>query len=82
MGLFKSKPSASDQRIAGEMLAMRVALVSLLEAASADFPISQELVGLRAAGLLELGTLRAAPATVAGFGEFMRSFIAAAKRHS
>jgi hypothetical protein len=82
MGIFNRKPTVSDARVAGEVLALRVTLVALLEAAGADFPIAQELNRFRAAGVLELGDMGAHAATSEGFSEFMRSFIAAAKRHS
>ena len=81
MGLFDRKLRVSDARVAGEVLAMRVTLVTLLEAAGADFNLAPELVKFRAAGILELGDMGAHEATTEGFSEFMRSFIAAAKRH-
>lgn len=81
MGLFDRKLRISEARMAGEILAIRVTLVTLLEAISADFDIAPELAQFRAAGVMELGDLHAADATTEGFVEFMRSFIAAAKRH-
>jgi hypothetical protein len=81
MGIFDRKLRVSDARMAGELLAIRVTLVTLLEAVSADFDVAPELAKFRAAGVLELGELGAADATKEGFVDFMRSFIAAAKRH-
>jgi hypothetical protein len=82
MKLFGTKPSPDHARLAGEILAVRVALATLLEAVGTDFPIvGEELIKLRAVAILELQDANASRPTIAGFVEFMRSFIAAAKRH-
>ncbi len=82
MDLFGKKSSIDHARVAGEILAIRVALTTLLEAAGSDFPIvGEELVKFRAAGLAELHEVRASRITMEGFGDFMRGFIAAARRN-
>lgn len=83
MNLFGKRPQLTDARAAGELLALRCALSVLLESVGADFPaIGSGLTHLRKAALDAANEEKLQAATIEGFDEFMRSFIAAAKRHS
>lgn len=82
MNLFSKKPGAADARVAGEMLATRLALTTLLEVLGADFPIAGDLSALHKAGVEELKRAGASTSTAEGFDEFMRGFIAAARKHN
>lgn len=84
MGLFSNRPPATESRMLGELLAIRLTLQTTLVEISGDFGpgISGELIAARTAGLT-LATERGYPAEVSeGFDDFMRSFIAAARRHA
>lgn len=81
MGFFSNKPSATEQRMLGELLAVRLTLATTLEAVGADFALTKDLATQRVVGLAMIKRSGYPKPLGAGFDDFMSSFISAARKH-
>ena len=81
MGLLSRKPSATQARMLGQLMALRAALEATVRAASADPAVRQELLTARVVGLAKIRTSRYPQPLEEGFEDFINAFVAAARKH-